>query len=352
VNPVVYTNRDKLLGELDEWLDQPDALRLNAGELQDSLALDGIIPLVDDLVPRFAVQKRHKLLLVTKAINVRNLLKYDPNGQVIVAFSVNAPEVAEHYEIKVPHPLDRVKAAAKVKEAGYYVALRLDPMVPVERWQRMYADFIKEACEIIQPHQWTLGSIRHYGHVRGWARKVGRDTSIFEFAKEVSLEDRRSLVMRRAGETMRRIRRWTVLKLEYLDHYLQAYVNATKKTIFETYYIDAFAGPGDCFFVETGLRVDGSPWRALHAVPPFGNYWFIDSDADAANHLKERIRRAGIGNAHVFSGDCNNVLPKDVLPQLSRQAPGFAFLDPTGLQLHWATIEALAMHRSLSRWKM
>lgn len=194
VNPVLYTNRDKLLGELDEWLGQPGTLRLNAGELQDSLALDGIIPLVDDLVPRFAAQKRHKLLLVTKATNVRNLLKYNPNGQVIVAFSVNAPEVAERYELKTPHPLDRVKAAAKVKEAGYHVALRLDPMVPVEGWQRIYADFIKEACAIIQPHQWTLGSIRHYGHLRGWTRKVGRDTSVFEFAKEKSPEDRRRRV--------------------------------------------------------------------------------------------------------------------------------------------------------------
>jgi spore photoproduct lyase len=199
VNPVLYTNREKLLRELDEWLEQPGSLRLNAGELQDSLALDGIIPLVDDLVPRFASQQRHKLLLVTKATNTRNLLKHNPNGQVVVAFSVNAPEVSQRYEVRAPHPLERVKAAAAVKEAGYYVTLRLDPMVPIVAWQHAYIEFIKHASDIVQPDQWTLGSIRHFGNVRTWAKKVGRDTSIFDLAGEYTPTDRR----RRVPETIR-----------------------------------------------------------------------------------------------------------------------------------------------------
>lgn len=74
--------------------------------------------------------------------------------------------------------------------------------------------------------------------------------------------------MGRDTNIMRRIHRWTALKLEYLDYYLQAYVTATKKTIHETYYIDAFAGPGDCFFVETGLTVDGS-LACLTCCPTF-----------------------------------------------------------------------------------
>src|SRR3989304_5745182 len=127
VEPVLYSNRERLLAELDEWLEQPGQLRLNAGELEDSLALDGRIPLVDDLVPRFAAQRQHKLLLVTKSTNVRNLLKHDPKGQVIVAFSVNAPEVWQRFEHETPHPMRRARAAARGKEAGYYVPLRPPP---------------------------------------------------------------------------------------------------------------------------------------------------------------------------------------------------------------------------------
>jgi spore photoproduct lyase len=191
VHPVAYTNRDKLLVELDEWLAQPGEMRLNAGELMDSLALDGVIPIVDDLVPRFAAQRRHKLLLVSKSTNIGNLLKHDPQGQVIVAFSVNAPEVAEQFEQGAPHPLRRVEAAARVKEAGYHLTLRLDPMIPVDDWREAYSRFLEEACRIVEPHQWTLGSLRHFSSLPMWAGKVGRDPSVFRFAGEWTPGDRR-----------------------------------------------------------------------------------------------------------------------------------------------------------------
>jgi len=184
VDPVVYSNRERLLAELDEWLAQPGHLRLNAGELEDSLALDGVIPLVDDLVPRFAAQTRHKLLLVTKSANIRNLLKHEARGQVIVAFSVNAPEVSERFEQGAPHPLKRVRAAAQVKEAGYYVTLRLDPMIPIEGWERAYATFLNDACAVLTPDQWTLGTLRYFPSLPGWARRLGRDSSVFSYARE------------------------------------------------------------------------------------------------------------------------------------------------------------------------
>jgi DNA repair photolyase len=212
VDPVVYTNREKLLAELDEWLARPGNLRLNAGEVEDSLALDGLIPLVDDLVPRFAAQQRHKLLLVTKSTNIGRLLKHDPKGQVIVAFSVNAPSVSERFELGAPHPLKRAEAAARVKDAGYYVTLRLDPMIPVERWQASYCGFIDEVYEIFRPAQWTLGSLRYFPTLPMWTGKVGRDRRVYDFPRERSPEDGRwriPLDMRAEmyGQAMGRIRR-------------------------------------------------------------------------------------------------------------------------------------------------
>ena len=194
VDPVLYSNREKLLAELDEWLAQPGELRLNAGELEDSLALDGRIPLVDDLVPRFAAQSRHKLLLVSKSTNIRNLLKYDPKGQVIVAFSINAPPVWEQFEHETPHPRRRAEAAATVKEAGYYLTLRLDPMIPIDGWEDAYARWIDECCGIVQPDQWTIGSLRYYATLPYWTRRVGRDDSIYDYGQELSREDRRKRI--------------------------------------------------------------------------------------------------------------------------------------------------------------
>lgn len=202
VEPVIYTNREKALKELDEWLAQPGNLRLNAGELEDSLALDGQISLVDDLVPRFAAQTRHKLILVSKSTNVKNLLKHDPKGQVIMSFSVNAPDVSKQYELETPHPLDRVKAAAKVKAAGYYVTLRLDPMIPVEGWEEMYPTFIQDVYAQFCPSQWTIGSLRYYSSLPMWTAKLGRDSSIYAHANERSPEDGRRRVGIKARSEM------------------------------------------------------------------------------------------------------------------------------------------------------
>lgn len=191
VDPVIYSNRESLLRELDLWLSLPGQLRLNAGELDDSFALDGKIPLVDDLVPRFIAQDRHTLLLVSKSTNVRNLLKYHPNGRVIVAFSINCPTAWELFEKKTPHPYKRIEAAAKVSEAGYITVVRLDPMLPVKDWRREYEELIRRIYMAFYPHQWTVGSLRFFPHLPRWTAKVGRDTSVYKFDVEVCHEDRR-----------------------------------------------------------------------------------------------------------------------------------------------------------------
>ncbi len=145
------------------------------------------------------------------------------------------------------------------------------------------------------------------------------------------------------------IRKWTALKLEYLDNYLQAYVRATKRAR-EIHYIDPFAGCGDCVIIESGHYVQGSPWRALNAVPQFSKYHFVEKRPALAAHLRKSIIDKGFNNANLYVGDCNQVIPSQILPKLPRDVPCFAFLDPYGLQLHWATICALASHRR--GWKI
>lgn len=141
----------------------------------------------------------------------------------------------------------------------------------------------------------------------------------------------------------RPIGRWTAIKLEHLDHYLQAYVTASKRSL-ERSYIDGFAGCGDCMLEGTGIPVEGSAVRALRAVPAFTEYHLVEIDPASAQHLRSKV--AGHGNVSVYTGDCNVLLPTQVLPRVSKRSASLAFLDPTGLQLHWDTIVALASHRT------
>jgi three-Cys-motif partner protein len=140
------------------------------------------------------------------------------------------------------------------------------------------------------------------------------------------------------------IRKWTAIKLEYLDYYLQGYVQATKSAK-ETHYIDPFAGCGDCIISDSGYPIQGSPWRALNAIPQFSQYHFVEKKGILAAHLQKTIFDCGFNNTHIYVGDCNDVIPREILPKIPRDVPCFTFIDPYGLQLRWETMKALASHR-------
>lgn len=166
--PVVYVNTKKLLRDVEKFLETDIPSVLNAGELCDGLAYDGYTGLSMSLVPLFAQQKKHKLLFLTKSAEVDNLLDLNHTGQTIVSFSVNAFKVAELFEAGAPHPRERIAAAALVKEAGYELRLRVDPIIPInDHWYLHYrdlVDYIRDAGA--EPLRYTLGTLRFFPALR------------------------------------------------------------------------------------------------------------------------------------------------------------------------------------------
>ncbi|RKY69778.1 MAG: hypothetical protein DRQ24_10410 [Candidatus Latescibacterota bacterium] len=133
---------------------------LNTGEIADSLMHEHVdIPFSKFIIPIFEEQNIHKVLFLTKSSNVKNLLEIEPHNQAIISFSLNAIPVAERWE-KAPHVLKRIEAAKKVFDAGYEVRIRIDPMVPIENWQKYYLDLLEIIFENLTPERITLGSLR------------------------------------------------------------------------------------------------------------------------------------------------------------------------------------------------
>jgi three-Cys-motif partner protein len=135
---------------------------------------------------------------------------------------------------------------------------------------------------------------------------------------------------------------WTAHKLEHLSAYLEAFAKATT-TARERYYIDAMAGCGECVLSKTGYSTPGSALRALNARPRFTGIHLVELDPASAQHL--RLKMQSHRNVFVYQGDCNEVIPRDVLPKISTIAPTLAFIDPTGVQSTWTLIERIARHR-------
>jgi spore photoproduct lyase len=188
---LVYTNVDDMITELKEWLDDPVPKMLIVGELQDGLVFENAFkkltgkPLTHWIIPKFAAQRRHRLIFLTKSIEIQHALELPPTNQVIFSWSVNAEHVAGRWEHGTPLPSERFSAARKMKAAGWPVRFRLDPMVPYPRWRSGYGRAIDEINHV-QPEMVTLGALRATSakSLRTAAKKNGRDDSIFEYLTE------------------------------------------------------------------------------------------------------------------------------------------------------------------------
>ena len=134
---------------------------LNTGELADSLMLEnGSNAFSKFIIPLFETQNKHKVLFVTKSSNIKNLVNINPHNQVIVSFTLNALPVDELWEKKAPRVLNRIKAAEELHNAGYEVRIRIDPMVPIDNWEKSYQELIDYVFSRFTPERITLGSLR------------------------------------------------------------------------------------------------------------------------------------------------------------------------------------------------
>jgi spore photoproduct lyase len=188
---LVYTNIDDMLRELDLWLEDVAPKMLIVGELQDGLVFEKAFekvtgrPLTHWIVPKFAAQKRHRLIFLTKSTEIEHALELKATPQVVFSWSVNSEEVAAKWERGTPLPSERFAAARKMKDAGWPVRFRLDPMVPYSRWRSGYSAAIRQINQI-RPEMVTLGALRatSVNSLRSAAKRNGRQDNIFDFLTE------------------------------------------------------------------------------------------------------------------------------------------------------------------------
>lgn len=162
--PRAFANTEALLRETRRWIhrDGLESFVLNTGNLSDSLAFEGDRPLMAALVEEFRAEaesrgRPHTLLLVTKGglEECSVLRKLAPCASVVVSFSVNHPDAAALHEAGAAPPAERLAAAAGLREAGWRVRLRLDPMIAGYDYTATVA-----AVAEARPERVTLGTLR------------------------------------------------------------------------------------------------------------------------------------------------------------------------------------------------
>ncbi|OPY26021.1 MAG: hypothetical protein A4E28_02735 [Methanocella sp. PtaU1.Bin125] len=137
---------------------------LNAGELSDALLSEGsnkpfsrfIVRVLDDYDP----QGKYRVLFLTKSTLVKNIVDLKRPDRIVMGFSLNADIVSKKWEHKAPTIKDRIKAAKKVYDAGYQTRVRIDPMVPIEKWKEHYSRLVDDIFSSFVPDRITIGSLR------------------------------------------------------------------------------------------------------------------------------------------------------------------------------------------------
>lgn len=216
----IFVNISEILDQIANVaskLSEPTAFYL--GKLQDGLALDPLTGYSRIMVPFFAQQKYARLTLLTKSANVDNLLELDHQGQTIISWSLNPPEIANAFESNLPMPGDRIAAMRKCADVAYPLRAVIMPIIPIAGWQNIYTRFIEDLLRSVPLDRVTLGQICSYsGALQLTERKLGKDNPISNLLEKGKSEDGR---VRFPIKTRIEVYRYLVDKIRKLQPRLQ-----------------------------------------------------------------------------------------------------------------------------------
>ena len=162
---LVYNNYDKMERDVRRWLLKEQSPQvLNTGEMGDLLSIPAHgYEILERLVNLFRSPSTnpndHKLLFVSKTPATPFLLRYIPSQSIILSFSVNADEITRKYEEGVQPFSRRIIPYLLLKDLGWRLRIRIDPIFPFYPHFENYDQVIKFVNQL-QPERVTLGTLR------------------------------------------------------------------------------------------------------------------------------------------------------------------------------------------------
>jgi DNA repair photolyase len=192
----IYANYTDAFAELDRAVANAPGrhIRVGTGEFADSLAFDGLTGLSRELVEYFAGQETLTLELKTKTDEIQNLVRADPRGRAIVAWTLSPERVFRSSEHGAAAPAARIAAARTVLEAGYRVAFHFDPIIAYPEAEREYVELADELMAAIAPGKISyvsMGGLRLAPALRAIARRRFPDDPMLVGGEDVLSPDGR-----------------------------------------------------------------------------------------------------------------------------------------------------------------
>ncbi|PIS11946.1 MAG: hypothetical protein COT73_01170 [Bdellovibrio sp. CG10_big_fil_rev_8_21_14_0_10_47_8] len=179
---LMYSNIDQALQELEEMAAaHPDLpYRVGTGEVIDSLSLDPLTLYSRKLISFFRRYPKWTLEFKTKSDCVDQFLDCEHAGNVVVSWSINAPQVIDKEEHGTASFEQRLAAAKKCVDRGFPIAFHIDPLIYHPGWKQNYQTMMTRIQESFRPeqvHVLSVGALRFQPEQRHMMReRFGMDS--------------------------------------------------------------------------------------------------------------------------------------------------------------------------------
>jgi spore photoproduct lyase len=172
----IYANMESLFDELTALLQAPPQrlVRIGSGEFSDSLSLDPLTGFSGLLIPFLRQFPNVLFEFKTKSDCVDGLVDLDPQGRVMVSWSLNPEPVVRREEHKTASLAARLRAAQRCRDAGYKIGLHFDPLLYYPGWEAEYEPFVDQVFSALAPEDVTymsMGSLRFAPPLQGVVRE-------------------------------------------------------------------------------------------------------------------------------------------------------------------------------------
>jgi len=161
--PTIFVNRENFFEQIEAVLKMRDGgIYLHAGEMADALIWDRVSSFSETLARCCHRFPEMFCELRTKSAEVEKLLTISPVKNMIISWSLSPAEAISRFEPKTPSLEKRLEAIRRVAQAGFQVALRFDPVICVEDFEKDYSFLIKKIAQALPgiPQSISAGSLR------------------------------------------------------------------------------------------------------------------------------------------------------------------------------------------------
>ena len=151
-------------------------LSINVGEYTDVIGLDHITNVMDEMMQLVQKDPEFRIRFRSKATNIHNLLKYNGNNQVAVAFDLNTAYVIDRYEIGTATLKQRIAAInALIQRGGYKIEIAIEPIIKYDGYENDYKALIariKSEIDLFKVSKIKVGTVRYKTRLLNFIKKT------------------------------------------------------------------------------------------------------------------------------------------------------------------------------------